>query len=297
MELPAHFRLTSRLDYALGLLLRAVPAFLFIGGAVLALVLFARREGGLPPQATLPLCGLVCFGVLAIAILLPVAWKRIQGFLEVRTVLRTLAEARISIDAGRPAVAAEKLSAVATRIAGKLQVFHVIVVGVAGVAYSLAGQVELGRALLEEVERSGWLDALSMRAHRTSLRCSIVTLRAIDGDVAGAERVAARLRGVRVANDAVETARVLLAARRGDPDARTNLRGLLQSGLVTSIRGRGSLLVVDGVLASAAGETDADARIAAEVRALRPRLFAHYRAGWPEVRAWLERHAIDDATA
>lgn len=297
MEPPAHLRLPPRRDYRVGLWARVSPALLFIVGAVALLVSIGRQPSGDGPVGLL--CALVCFGVFAVGILLPVAWQRILGFAELRSTARDLQDARKLIDAGRPDAAAEKLTVTATRIAGRLYAYHVVVAASAGVAHVLAGEVELGLSVLDGLERSGWLRALSLRAFSDGIWASIATLRAISGDVPGAERALGQCRRVPLATsaDAVAIARVVVAARRGDDDARAQIAALLASGQVSTVRGRGTLLSIDGCLAHAAGDAAGDAERAREVLALRPRLFAHARAGWPELAGWLSRHGVTDAAA
>lgn len=298
MEPPVHLRLPPRGDVRVGLLLRVTPAFLFILGALALLVSIGRDRGETPGGAQVGvLCALAGFGIFAIAILLPLAWTRTLGLMEIRGATRDLTDARKLIEAGRPDAAADKLTLTATRIAGKLYAYHVLVAASAGVAYVLAGQVELGHAVLDGLERSGWLHAFSLRPFRDGIWASVATLRAISGDITAAERALAECSARPQHADAVAIARVVVATRRGDADARARIAALLGSGSVTTVRGRGMLLAIDGCLAEKAGDVEAGPRIALEVRALKPRLFAHARAGWPELAAWLDRHGVTDATA
>jgi hypothetical protein len=281
--LAPHLVMPTRREERVQTLARATPALLFLPMALLSITTVEQ-----PPLALL--CAVLGFGVASIALLLPTAVRRVQGMLLVPAINRLLREAAEAFEAGAPERVKGRLDAMAAETHGKLHAYRFLLLHVLAYAEIGSGEKARGLEMLDQLEASGWLDALPIRRTREALVAGQVTTRVSCGDVDGARRLCARLRPTDLGYLS-RAARALLALREGASDAAVQLEALLATPAPAERRaqervaqlGLISLLPADDARAPALREA---------VRAGGPRPFTMLREGWPALFELAQREQI-----
>jgi hypothetical protein len=273
----------SRREVLTRTLVRVTPGLLYIPMAVWLI----RAGDAAPAWAVL---AVLAFGLGAIAVALPTAARRVRGWLTLPSLRALLNEATVEFERGTPERVIERLHAMAVQIDGKLDAYRYLVLHVLGYAEIACGQRERGLARLDQLETSGWLDALPIRRMRSGLIGGQVSIRAQCGDVAGARRLAERL----APNDhdyLSDVARALLSVREGSSDAIAALEAVLSR---ATPEGRSSQARL-ARLALLSLLPEGDPRVAQQAEVLRAqgrRPFRVLHECWPALYAVAEREGI-----
>lgn len=281
--LAPHLVMPTRREERVQTLVRIAPALLFIAMALIELTV--ARE---PPLGLL--CAVLGFGVLALAITLPLAARRVQGVLLVPAITRLIREAGEAFEAGEPERVKPRLDAMAAETNGKLHAYRFILLHVLAYAEIASGETQRGLEMLDQLEASGWLDTLPIRRTREALTAGQITTRLTCGDVEGARRLSARLRATDTSYLS-RAARAWMALRDGRADANEQLEALLSTPAPPERRTQERLVQ----LALLSRLPPDDPRVPAlreAVRAGGPRPFRALREGWPALFEVASREGI-----
>ncbi len=287
MALPEHLRLEPRGARRIQLALRVTPALVYI-----ALASFVLVRGQVTPTISAPL---ICLGLIALALALPLAWRRILGYLELSTTRGELVQAQAELEAGELERAAATYESAAHRVAGRLYAFHAVAIVSAAGAHAQMGHCTLALEILDELDRSGWMTSLALRRSASWIYASASVTRASLGDLEGARRAIAQVavQPPTVTAQTRDRCAAFVAARGGDADARARIDTALAVGGLGA-RGEALYLAISAFLAAREGKLDAEA---AQLEALRARPRRDYLAlpeGWPELHAWLRSKRLAD---
>jgi hypothetical protein len=254
-------------------LLTVLPALLYLA----ALPLLFQLPG--PPLWAL--CGTLIFGLVAIVVGAPMAWRRARGIAMLPELRRALVLSRDEIYAGRPERARARLEEFAAALVDRLGAGRALLLSALANARMHSGQTEHALALLDDLERSGWLQVFSLRRHRATLYAAQALARTQLGDLDGAARFVARIE--RDSSPQARAARAFLAARLGRPDlaeleALSALGGPNELGIARQARLLAAYAMPEG--------EPARARHLDALRALGRRPMRGLERGWPELYAF-----------
>lgn len=248
-----------------------------------------------------PLCSLVCVGVLLVGASLPAAIWRRRGMARARTTPERNEDALAALRGARYAEA-EALWNELCHDSRHAPALHTLYVLNLGVAWMHLGRLEQARALIERAHATGWL-ASSVLAHaRPQADVGYALCLALAGDVPAARRAleAARPALGEARRAATMLADAVIEAREGrelafDEEA---LRRAESSLMVIHIRALRLLEAFTRARAKGAAYREAAAEGDLGAIGVHPGELDFLGAAWPELRAFLESHAlVADRTA